>query len=95
MIRPTSSNAVDHGKEPVVQPAVTVRSGFLLGVAVNHTIVPWVVQVDRFGAAQAVAPAIADYRPADPQIAWRLARRLLSLRAQRSNIKHCKILDEF
>jgi type IV secretory pathway TrbF-like protein len=28
--------------------------------------VPWVVQVDRLGQAQAVAPAVADYRPTDP-----------------------------
>ena len=41
---------------------------------------PWVVQVDRFGAAQAVAPAIADYRPTDPQIAWHLARFIEEVR---------------
>src|SRR5882724_6039713 len=38
------------------------------------TITPWVVEVDRVGQAQAVAPAEADYRPTDPQIAWHLAR---------------------
>jgi type IV secretory pathway TrbF-like protein len=38
------------------------------------------VQVDRFGAAQAVAPAIADYRPTDPQIAWHLARFIEEVR---------------
>src|SRR3982750_2381001 len=35
---------------------------------------PGFVRVDKLGEAQAVAPAIADYRPADPQIAWHLAR---------------------
>ncbi len=38
------------------------------------TITPWVVQVDKLGQAQAVAPALADYRPTDPQIAWHLSR---------------------
>lgn len=42
--------------------------------ATSGSIVPWVVQVDRLGAAQAVAPAEAGYRPTDPQIAWHLAR---------------------
>jgi type IV secretion system protein VirB5 len=37
-------------------------------------IVPYVVEVDRLGAARGVAPATSDYRPTDPQIAWHLAR---------------------
>lgn len=45
------------------------------------TVVPWVVQVDRLGAAQAVAPATADYRPTDPQIAWHLARFITEVRS--------------
>lgn len=45
------------------------------------TIVPWVVQIDKFGEAQAVAPALADYRPSDPQIAWHLARFIENVRA--------------
>ena len=42
---------------------------------------PWVVQIDKLGEAQAVAPAIADYRPTDPQIAWHLARFIEQVRA--------------
>jgi type IV secretory pathway TrbF-like protein len=38
------------------------------------SIVPFVVEIDKLGEAQAVAPAIADYKPTDPQIAWHLAR---------------------
>lgn len=38
------------------------------------TVVPWVVQVDNLGQAQVAAPAAADYRPTDPQVAWHLAR---------------------
>jgi type IV secretion system protein VirB5 len=45
------------------------------------TIVPWVVQVDRLGQAQAVEPAVADYRPTDPQIAWHLARVIEEVRS--------------
>ena len=38
------------------------------------TITPWVVEVDHLGQAQAVAPASPFYQPADPQIAFHLAR---------------------
>jgi type IV secretion system protein VirB5 len=49
-------------------------SGGLVWQSANGTIVPWVVQVDKLGQAQAIAPAVADYRPSDPQIAFQLAR---------------------
>jgi type IV secretory pathway TrbF-like protein len=45
------------------------------------TVVPWVVQIDKFGQAQAIAPAEADYRPTDPQIAWHLARFIEQVRS--------------
>lgn len=45
------------------------------------SIVPWVVQVDKLGEAQAVAPANADYTPTDPQIAFHLARFVEQVRA--------------
>lgn len=45
------------------------------------TIVPWVVQVDRFGEAQAVSPADADYKPSDPQVAFHLARFIEQVRS--------------
>ncbi len=45
------------------------------------TIVPWVVQVDRFGEAQAVSPADADYQPSDPQVAFHLARFIEQVRS--------------
>jgi len=46
----------------------------LVWQSARGTIVPWVVQVDRLGHAQAVAPAVAGYTPSDPQVAWYLAR---------------------
>jgi type IV secretion system protein TrbF len=45
------------------------------------TIVPWVVEVDRLGQAQAVAPAVAEYQPSDPQIAFHLARFIEQVRS--------------
>lgn len=45
-------------------------------------IVPYVVEVDRLGQARSVAPAAADYRPTDPQIAWHLARFIENIRAR-------------
>ena len=47
----------------------------------SGSIVPWVVQVDKLGQAQAVAPAVADYRPTDPQIAFHLARFIEEVRS--------------
>src|SRR3984957_16946334 len=46
----------------------------LVWQSARGTVTPWVVQIDRLGQAQAVAPAVADYRPTDPQIPWHLAR---------------------
>lgn len=53
----------------------------LVWQATRGTVTPWVVQVDKFGEAQAVAPAVADYKPTDPQIAWHLARFIENVRA--------------
>jgi type IV secretion system protein VirB5 len=47
----------------------------------HGTVVPWVVQVDKLGQAQVVAPAEADYRPTDPQIAWSLAHFIEDVRS--------------
>lgn len=52
----------------------------LVWESARGTVVPWVVQVDNLGQAQAVAPAVADYRPTDPQIAYHLARFIEQVR---------------
>ena len=52
----------------------TVLAGGMIWQGARGSIVPWVVQVDKLGEAQAVAPASADYQPTDPQIAFHLAR---------------------
>ncbi|SFA69502.1 type IV secretion system protein VirB5 [Poseidonocella pacifica] len=49
-------------------------SAALAWQSTRSSVVPYVVEVDHLGAAQAVAPALAEYRPTDPQIAWHLAR---------------------
>ncbi|WP_295145739.1 conjugal transfer protein TrbF [uncultured Reyranella sp.] len=56
-------------------------SGGLVWQSASGTIVPWVVQVDKLGQAQAIAPAVADYRPSDPQIAFHLARLIEQVRS--------------
>ena len=56
-------------------------SAALVWQSINGSIVPWVVQVDRLGQAQAVAPATADYQPNDPQIAFYLARFIEQVRS--------------
>ena len=56
-------------------------SAALVWQSTNGSIVPWVVQVDRLGQAQAIAPATADYQPNDPQIAFYLARFIEQVRS--------------
>ncbi|MGY3133777.1 type IV secretory pathway TrbF-like protein [Bradyrhizobium sp. USDA 4501] len=56
-------------------------AGGLVWQSTHGTVVPWVVQVDKLGEAQAVAPAVADYRPSDPQIAWYLAHFVAMVRS--------------
>jgi type IV secretion system protein VirB5 len=53
----------------------------LVWQSAHGSVTPWVVQVDRLGQAQAVAPAAADYLPTDPQIAWHLARFIEAVRS--------------
>ncbi|KFC64443.1 Conjugative transfer protein TrbF [Devosia sp. LC5] len=53
----------------------------LVWQSARGTIVPWVVQVDNLGQSQAVAPAVADYRPTDPQVAWHLGRFIEQVRS--------------
>jgi len=63
---------------------LALAAGLAIGLVWQSThgsVVPWVVQVDKLGHAEAVAPAVADYRPTDPQIAWQLARFIEWVRA--------------
>ena len=63
---------------------LALSSGLTAGIiwqGARGTIVPWVVEVDKFGEAQAVAPADAGYNPTDPQIAFHLARFIEQVRS--------------
>ena len=53
----------------------------LVWQSARGTITPWVVQVDKLGQAQAVAPASAGYQPSNPEIAWHLARFVENVRS--------------
>jgi type IV secretory pathway TrbF-like protein len=64
--------------------ALLMSGGLAAGLvwqSARGTVTPWVVQIDKLGQTQAVAPAVADYRPTDPQIAWHLARFIEQVRA--------------
>jgi type IV secretory pathway TrbF-like protein len=64
--------------------SLILSAGFasaLVWQSARGTVVPWVVQVDNLGQAQTVAPANADYRPTDPQIAFHLGRFIEQVRA--------------
>ena len=64
--------------------SLILTAGFaaaLMWQSARGTVVPWVVQVDNLGQTQTVAPANADYRPTDPQIAFHLGRFIEQVRA--------------
>ena len=63
-------------------------AGALAWQAARGTITPWVVQVDKLGQAQAIAPAEASFRPTDPQIAFHLARFI------EDEVEGCRCLSE-
>ncbi|AMG76568.1 conjugal transfer protein TrbF [Sphingopyxis granuli] len=63
---------------------LALSGGLAIGLVIQGargTIVPWVVEVDKLGEAQTVAPAEAGYRPTDPQIAFHLARFIEQVRS--------------
>jgi type IV secretion system protein VirB5 len=49
-------------------------SAGMMWQSLQSRVVPYVVEVDRLGAARAVSEAEKGYQPSDPQIAWHLAR---------------------
>ncbi|MEI9414176.1 conjugal transfer protein TrbF [Mesorhizobium sp. Cs1299R1N1] len=64
--------------------SLVLAGGFaaaLVWQSARGSVVPWVVQVDKFGEAQVVASATADFKPTDPQIAWHLARFIEQVRS--------------
>ncbi|WP_027146578.1 conjugal transfer protein TrbF [Mesorhizobium sp. WSM3626] len=64
--------------------SLVLAGGFgsaLVWQSTRGSVVPWVVQIDKFGEAQVVAPAMVEFKPTDPQIAWHLARFIEQVRS--------------
>ena len=64
--------------------ALAISGGLAAGLVwetARGSITPWVVQVDKLGEAQVVAPATASYQPSDPQVAFQLARFIEDVRS--------------
>lgn len=60
---------------------IVVLSLALVWTNARGSVVPWVVEVDRFGEARAVGPAVADFQPTDAMIAERLERFVKQVRS--------------
>lgn len=60
----------------------TGLSGALVWQSIQSRVVPYVVEVDSLGQAQAIAPAAREYRPTDPQISWFLTRFITNIRSR-------------
>jgi type IV secretion system protein VirB5 len=56
-------------------------SGGLIWQSTQSRVTPYVVQVDKFGAVQAVGPAVQNYVATDAEIAWYLARFVTDVRS--------------
>lgn len=56
-------------------------AGGLLWQSTQSRVVPYVVQVDKYGAVQTIGPAIQNYTPTDAEIAWYLARFITDVRS--------------
>jgi len=62
-----------------------VLGGAMIWQSTQSRVTPYVVQVDKFGEAQAVAPAFQNYKPSDGEIAWYLARFIGDVRSLSSD----------
>lgn len=63
---------------------LALAAGLAVGLvwqSTQGTVTPWVVEVDRVGQAQTVAPANSFYKPTDPQIAFHLGRFIEDVRS--------------
>jgi len=62
--------------------ANTALSGSLAWLAARGSITPWVVQVDKLGEPQVVAPAALGAKPTDAAVAWALSRFIVDVRTR-------------
>lgn len=56
-------------------------SAGLVWLSTQSRVTPYVVEVNRLGQAQAIAPVAADYKPTDPQTAWFLSQFVTDVRS--------------
>ncbi|MBI1330272.1 MAG: conjugal transfer protein TrbF [Alphaproteobacteria bacterium] len=56
-------------------------AGGLIWQSAQSRVTPYVVEVDKLGEVQAVAPATRHYQPTDAEIAWYLARFITDVRS--------------
>jgi type IV secretory pathway TrbF-like protein len=56
-------------------------AGTVIWQSTQSHITPYVVKIDKLGEAQAVSPAIANYKPSDGEVAWFLARFITDVRS--------------
>jgi type IV secretion system protein TrbF len=64
--------------------SLTLSIGLAAGLiwqSARSRVTPFVVEVDKFGEVQAVAPAVQNYQPTDAQIAWFLAHFISDVRS--------------
>lgn len=62
---------------------LALATGFATALIVQSTrgtVTPWVIEVGHLGEVQRVAPAVAEYQPTDPQVAFHLARFIEDVR---------------
>jgi type IV secretion system protein VirB5 len=63
---------------------LTLSVGLATGLvwqSMQSRVTPYVVEVDKLGEVQAVAPAIQSYQPTDAQIVWYLAHFITDVRS--------------
>lgn len=64
--------------------SLTLSIGLAAGLiwqSARSRVTPFVVEVNKFGEVQAVAPAVQNYQPTDAQIAWFLAHFISDVRS--------------
>jgi type IV secretion system protein VirB5 len=59
----------------------TILAATVIWQSSESRVTPYVVQVDKFGAVQAIGPATENYVPSDAETAWYLARFITDVRS--------------
>jgi type IV secretory pathway TrbF-like protein len=64
---------------------IAALAGALVWQGARGQVVPWVVEVDRFGESRVAAPALAEFKPTDLMVAARLQRFIEEVRSVSSD----------